>query len=49
MQLLWKVATYLLNSKKNVEHEIEHNVSVVIIMEFTYIRHSCRLDSKFIK
>ena len=46
MQVLWTVVTYLLNFK-NVEHGIEHDDVLIVLMEFSYIRGSCRLYSKF--
>ena len=45
MQLLWTVVIYLLNCR-NVEHGIEHHV-LIVLMEFSYIRHSCRFCSRF--
>ena len=31
---------------KNIEHGIEHGV-LIVLMDFVYIRHSCRLYNRF--
>ena len=39
---------YLPRCKKNVELRIEHDF-LIVIMDFAYIRHSCRIYSRFDK